>query len=48
MRFEVARLFGVLPWELKRVPIREYRKMKRYYSKVREARESSPGDDERE
>lgn len=43
MRFEVARLFGVLPISLLALPMSEYTKMRRYYLKYREALESPDG-----
>lgn len=44
LRMEVARLFGVLPILLKPLPLTEYRKMLRYYNKVRESQESGGAD----
>ena len=35
MRMEVARLFGVLPHTLLRLPLSEFRKLVRYYNQVR-------------
>lgn len=40
---EVARLFNQLPIALKALPLTEYRKMLRYYNKVRESMESEDG-----
>lgn len=40
---EVARLFNQLPIALKAIPLTEYRKMVRYYRKLREAEEDASG-----
>lgn len=40
MRFEVARLFNVMPFDLKFLPVTEYRRMQHYYLKYRETLEA--------
>lgn len=50
---EIARLFGVLPHTLLRLPLSEFRKLVRYYNQVRTATENansgkpSPGPNDR-
>lgn len=39
---EVARLFQVMPITLKALPIGEYRKMTRYYNRVRDSMKADP------
>lgn len=47
MRCEIARLFGVLPHTLLRLPISEFRVLLRYYQRMHTATESTSdeGDD---
>lgn len=40
---EIARLFGVLPVQLNRLPLSEFRLMVRYYNSVRAATEKANG-----
>ncbi len=40
---EIARLFGVLPHELLRLPLSEFRKLATYYKMVRARTEGSSG-----
>lgn len=42
MRCEIAKLFGVLPYTLKRLPLSEFQVMYRYWLRVRAAQEHGP------
>lgn len=40
---EVARLFGIAPWELLAIPLAEYRRLQRYYFAVKEQEAKASG-----
>jgi hypothetical protein len=42
LRMEIARLFGVLPHELLRLPLSEFRLLARYYRSYRRRMEGDP------